>query len=80
MFSILLYLSAATVTGAVFGRQVVHKWARRRDLRRGTLLFWEAAAAAAAGWLVRLPTAIDPHGGGRYKDVQNRSFRSCVLG
>lgn len=52
LFAILLYLSAATISGAVFGVQVMRTRGRHEDLRRTSLPFWLSVTALSAFGLV----------------------------
>ncbi len=51
-FALLLYLALATITGAVFGVQVMRLKSRHEGLRRTSVPMWELLTAATAGGLV----------------------------
>lgn len=52
LFAILLYLSAATISGAVFGVQVMRTRGRHDDLRRTSLPIWLSVTAMSALGLI----------------------------
>lgn len=52
IFAILLYLAAGTLSGAVFGIQVMRKRARHQELRRTTLPAWLMFNALCAAGLI----------------------------
>ena len=57
IFFILLYLSAGTISGAVFGVQLVRTKERHEELRRTTLPFWLLITAASAMGLITFGVA-----------------------
>lgn len=52
IFAVLLYLSAATLSGAVFGLQVVRKRERHQDLRKTSLPVWLLLSGVCASGLI----------------------------
>ena len=72
IFAILLYLSAATLSGAVFGVQVMRKRGQHDELRRTSLPYWLAITGLCAVGLIafgvwRLVTTDTSHGGLRWE-------------